>query len=206
MSDQEQPQYRPGTIVNGHVLTEDGQWMPVHPSQAEQKRPLQRQKMSGWVKLGIVLGVGFLLLVGCVAVVANVGDNVATTEQDTAASAPGAGDQPRPPAQEDNPAVSQGIASQDASGDVRLGEAVRGDYGTVTVPMTITNSSQKRSNYWIDIAADKPDGSRLKTTWVSVNGLEPGQSTKQKSEFYFGEDVPEDAVFKLLKVERTASL
>jgi hypothetical protein len=28
MSDQ-QPEDRPGTIMNGHVLTEDGQWVPV---------------------------------------------------------------------------------------------------------------------------------------------------------------------------------
>jgi hypothetical protein len=33
MSDQQQPR-RPGTIVNGHVLTEDGQWVLLGARQA----------------------------------------------------------------------------------------------------------------------------------------------------------------------------
>jgi hypothetical protein len=44
----QQPQYRPGTVVNGHVLTEDGQWVPVHPSHPGQPLQPQRKKMSGW--------------------------------------------------------------------------------------------------------------------------------------------------------------
>jgi hypothetical protein len=208
MSDQDQPQYRPGTIVNGHVLTADGEWVPVHQSQAGQGPSPQRKKMSGGRKLGIVLGVGFLLLVGCVAVVANVGDDVATTEPDSTASAPAAGDQPRPPGQEDNPAVSQGIGSQDASGDVELGQATESPdpLNTQYVPVKITNNSEKRSNYWIEIAADRPNGSRITTTTVFAQGLEPGQTTEQHADFYTTERLPADTVFNVLTVERTASV
>ena len=48
MSD-EQPQYRPDTVVNGHVLIEDAQWVtmqgPVDPT------PAERTRMSGVAKL-----------------------------------------------------------------------------------------------------------------------------------------------------------
>jgi hypothetical protein len=36
--------------------------------------------------------------------------------------------------------------------------------------------------------------------------LEPGQTTKQHAEFYVAEKLPADTVFKVLRVERTASL
>jgi hypothetical protein len=64
-------------------------------------------------ELGIILAAIFVFFIGCAAVVGTVADD-ATTEADTAASAPAAGDQPAPPAQEDNPAVSQGIGTKDA--------------------------------------------------------------------------------------------
>jgi hypothetical protein len=203
MTDQEQPQYRPGTIVNGHVLTEDGQWVPVHHSRPGQ--PLQPQrKMSGWAKLGIILAAIFVFFIGCAAVVGTVADDAPTTEADTAASAPAAGDQPAPPAKEGNPAVSQGIGTKDASDDVALGQAIR-DGITTYMPVKITNTSDARSNYHIEIAADRPDGSRITTGTAYAFDLEPGQTTEQRADFYHPDGLPKDTVFKLLTVERTAS-
>jgi hypothetical protein len=201
----QQPQYRPGTVVNGHVLTEDGQWVPVQGPVG--RTPTERRRMSGLAKLGIILGVGFLLLVGCVALVANVASDgdTTTSDRDTAASVPG-GDTPAPA--EENPAISRGIGSQDASGDVALGRAMESPdpFNTQYVPVAITNHSEKRSDYSIDVAADRPDGSRITTTIVTVTGLEPGQTTEQHAEFYVAEKLPADTVFKVLRVERTASL
>jgi hypothetical protein len=200
MTDQKQPQYQPGTVVNGHVLTNDGRWIRVSGPAPGATPP--KRKMSRWAKLGIVLATIFVLFVGCVAIVANVADD-ATTEPDTAASSPAEGVEQKP-AQEDNPAVSQGIGAKDASGDVELGQAKHGEFGTVTVPVKITNRSEKRSDYWITVAADNPDGSRITTTWVAVSHLDPGQTTEQPGEFF--QDLPDDAVFKVVEVQRTASV
>jgi hypothetical protein len=90
-----------------------------HHSWLGQPLQAQRKKLSGWAKLGIILAAIFVFFIGCAAVVGTVTDDATTTEADTAASASAAGDQPAPPAQGDNPAVSQGIGTKDASDRLR---------------------------------------------------------------------------------------
>ena len=69
----------------------------------------------------------------------------------------------------------------------------------------ITNSSSKRSDYFVTVAAESPDGAtRIDETMVSVMGLDPGQNATEKG--IFSKDVPADAVLKVLEVQRTASV
>jgi hypothetical protein len=104
MSDQQPTQHhKPGDIVNGHVLTADGDWVPLHPVQPGHAQPEvapQRKKMSGLKKLGVVLGVGFLLFVGCGALLSGSSDTSdSTTSEPTTAEQPAA----QPPAEEAQP-------------------------------------------------------------------------------------------------------
>jgi hypothetical protein len=72
------------------------------------------------------------------------------------------------------------------------------------MPVKITNASDARSNYHIEIAADRPDGSGI-TTGTAYAFLEPGQTTELRADFYHPDRLPKDTVFKLLTGERTAS-
>lgn len=102
--------------------------------------------------------------------------------------------------------VSQGLGSQDASGDVTLGAPVSDGYGfSVEVPVTVTNPSEKRSNYWIEIAAEAPDGTtKYDDTIVVVNNVEPGQSAVETAMFF--SEMPEGTVFVVKEVERTSAV
>jgi hypothetical protein len=104
--------------------------------------------------------------------------------------------------------VSKGLGTSDASSDVTAPRLVRegeGDFQLVYGEVTITNNSSKRSDYFVTVAAESPDGAtRIDETMVSVTGLEPGQKATEKG--IFAKDVPADAVLRVLEVQRTASV
>lgn len=104
--------------------------------------------------------------------------------------------------------VSQGLGSQDASGDVTDVTIVWSDDEFMPmheVTAKVTNNSEKRSDYSITIAIESPDGAvRYEETYLYVDGLEPGQTTTEKT-VLFEEDTPRDAVAVVKKVERLAS-
>lgn len=101
---------------------------------------------------------------------------------------------------------SQGLGASDATGDISGLTIVREATIAVTYgQVTITNNSSKRSDYFVTIAAESPDGAtRYDDTIVSVLGLDPGQTTTDKG--LFTKEIPADAVLKLIEVQRTASI
>lgn len=103
--------------------------------------------------------------------------------------------------------VSTGLGSSDATADVSAPTIVRDgpvDFQIVYGQVTITNKSSKRSDYFVTVVAESPDGAtRHDETIVSVTGLEPDQTSTEKG--IFGKDIPADAVLKVQKVQRTAS-
>lgn len=103
--------------------------------------------------------------------------------------------------------VSQGVGSADASDDVSDPQVVRegeGDLGIVYGEVTITNNSSERSDYFVTIVAESPDGAtRHDETMVSVTGLEPDQSATERG--LFTSDIPDDAALRTTEVQRTAS-
>lgn len=101
--------------------------------------------------------------------------------------------------------ISQGLGSQDASADVKLGKVVIDpDLGWTTAKVTVTNNSDGKSDYWIELVAESEDGSeQYDTAFVMVSGLKPGQKKSEEATFF--EDIPEGAIVKFTEIQRTAS-
>lgn len=103
--------------------------------------------------------------------------------------------------------VSTGLGTADAAADVSAPTIVReGEAGFEIVygEVVVKNNSSKRSDYFVTVVAESPDGSvRHDETMVSVMGLEPDQSATERG--IFTKDIPADAVLKVQEVQRTAS-
>ena len=103
--------------------------------------------------------------------------------------------------------VTKGLGASDASKDVSAPTIVRegeDPFELVYGQVVVKNNSSKRSDYFVTVVAESPDGSvRHDETMVAVSGLEPGQSSTEKG--MFSKDIPGDAVLKVLEVQRTAS-
>jgi hypothetical protein len=66
--------------------------------------------------------------------------------------------------------------------DVELTDCLPTDAGHMASTIRITNHSSKRSNYVVDVVFESADGSRqLAARTVSMNDLEPGQTTQQEA-------------------------
>jgi hypothetical protein len=66
--------------------------------------------------------------------------------------------------------------------DVRLADCLPTSAGHMASTVRVTNHSSKRSNYVVDVVFESADGSRqLAARTVSVNDLEPGQTTQQEA-------------------------
>lgn len=99
--------------------------------------------------------------------------------------------------------VSSGLGSQDASGDVSIGQATT-EFGLTSLPLTATNNSEKRSNYWIEVNAESGDGATVyDSSWTYINNVDPGQTGVGELQFFT--ELPPDTTFRLVKVERTAA-
>jgi hypothetical protein len=103
--------------------------------------------------------------------------------------------------------ITNGLGSADASGDVTDPKIVREGEDPLTLTyasVAIKNNSSKRSDYFVTLAVESPDGAtRIDETVVSVSGLEPGQSAVEKG--MLTKDIPADAVVKVQQVQRLAS-
>lgn len=96
-------QYRPGDVVNGHRLSENGTWepLPVHAQQPKQKKPFYKR---WWV---ITLAVLFIL--GAFGAIGGNSDDTATTAKDEpSTSQTSAADQP---AADDTPSSASSSSS-----------------------------------------------------------------------------------------------
>ncbi len=98
--------------------------------------------------------------------------------------------------------VSQGGAAKSAAEDVKLGD-MKTPYGTVEIPVTITNHSSKPSDYSIEATLFNSDGTQVGTADTYVRRVMPHAKAKDK---LIAVDANGAVTFKLTKVERTASL
>ncbi len=75
------------------------------------------------------------------------------------------------------------------------------------VPVRVTNSSSKRSDYFITIALEDAKGkTQLDTTDVFVTNLEPGQTSRRKGVFLsLSNAPPPGSKLVLQSVDRLAS-
>lgn len=102
--------------------------------------------------------------------------------------------------------VSQGVASQDASGDVKLGPVQAPDaLGIRYEKITVVNHSSERSDYMISVAVQSADGkTQYDTGTALINNVDPSQTASDK--VMFTNQIPAGAKVVLKTVERTASL
>lgn len=179
--------YKPGDVANGHQLNADGTWTPVPMAGVMWPAPRKSHTTRNvLIAFGIVI---LAVFAGCVAI---VGGAVDEASKSVGSSEPGS--------------VSQGLGANDATADVMFsGAAAAPDaIGIVYLPVTVTNHSEKRSDYSIEIAADAADGSRVDFAYVLVMSLDPGQTTTEQA--MFTEDLPAGTAFHVIQVQRTASL
>jgi hypothetical protein len=99
--------------------------------------------------------------------------------------------------------VDKGLGAYDAKSDVGPPELVQ-DGSLSYAQVRITNHSSKRSNYFVTIVADSPDGAtRISDTMVSVMNLDPGQHAMEKG--LLTQDLPVGTKLTVIEVQRTAA-
>lgn len=169
----------------------DGNW---YPPQAMPSAPPPPQK-SGFAQ-GLGIGTGclvaavvtaFLAFGGCAVLVA-IGAN-------NAGNSHGSG------------GVDRGIASADASADfVSVTNSEPDVLGFVYLTVTVRNTSEKRSDYYIEISIESPDGgTKYEDTIVVIRNVEPGQTASDKSLPVNADRIPGAFKMKATKFQRTAS-
>jgi hypothetical protein len=112
-----------------------------------------------------------------------------------------------PPGTSDTPVenggIDPGLGTQDASGDVSVG-ACETDFGLITCGVTIVNSSDGRSDYYIEATIEDPSGAKVGTANTLVTGVEGGQTAKDELTGTFS-GAGKDLSVRLTEVQRTAS-
>ena len=99
--------------------------------------------------------------------------------------------------------IDQGLAANDASGDVSVGDCET-DFGFITCDVTIVNSSDGRSDYYIEATIEDPSGAKVGTANTFVTGVEGGQTAKDELTGTFSGGGKNLSV-RLTEVQRTAS-
>jgi hypothetical protein len=99
--------------------------------------------------------------------------------------------------------IDQGIATNDASGDVSVGDCET-DFGFITCDVTIVNSSDGRSDYYIEATVEDQSGAKMGTANTYVTGVEGGQTAKDELRGTFS-GAGTNLSVRLTEVQRTAS-
>jgi hypothetical protein len=99
--------------------------------------------------------------------------------------------------------IDQGIATDDASGDVSVGDCET-EFGLLTCDITIVNSSDSRSDYLIDATVEDPSGAKVGIANTFVTGVEGGQTAKAELTGTFS-GAGTNLSVRLTEVQRTAS-
>jgi hypothetical protein len=99
--------------------------------------------------------------------------------------------------------IDQGLATNDASGDVSVGDCET-DFGFISCDVTIVNSSDGRSDYFIEATIEDPSGAKVGTANTFVTGVEGGQTAKDELTGTFSGGGKNLSV-RLTEVQRTAS-
>jgi hypothetical protein len=178
-------------------------YAPPPGYQLKRKKRFYQRFWLFWVPI-------IILIVIIASVSAAGGSDSSTAADDHTGLSSTTGNTAAPKTSAPKPGVSKGIASKDASNDVKVGKlkVEGGGLGFGSVEVTITNHSSKRSDYAITVALESADGKQqFDTADVFVQNLEPGQSKKAEGEFLeLPKKVPASAKLVLQEVERTASL
>ena len=167
---------------------------PTHPTPTptpewgvQPPTPNPKPKRRGRKLLIALSIVGGLLLVGAV-----VGDETPSDPAPAAAEAP----KSKPKS-----GVSQGLGANDASADVKIVAFTEGEFSS-EVELLITNHSEGRSDYYVELSLTDASGTNVGWTNAVAMAVEPGQKAKVTA------PVVEDGAVKakVHEVQRTASV
>lgn len=163
-------------------------------AQAKAAKAYAKAQRPFWKKKRVLLPAALLLVI-VIAVATGGGGDDDTTKSSTVASQGDAG-------------VSNGFGTKDASADVKVGKLGDADILSFRkAELAITNNSSKRSNYFIELSLESPDGkTQYDTANATAQNVEPGQSTAGTVlPFTKAKGAPADAVVKVKSVSRTAA-
>jgi len=169
-----------GYTWNGH------DWLPATPAKRESK---------GWgtfaaIAVTVVLVVGFVIaLIAILPSSWNPSDESGNTSASASSSS----------------GIDRGLGSQDASADATVGPLRTNSYGGAEATVRVKNSSEKRSNYSIDLSAVSSDGkTQYATTMVFIQNVDPGQSAQDTATFF--QEVPRGSKVTIKTVERMSAV
>ena len=154
-------------------------------------QPPQPAKKSHKLRWFFLIVAGFIALI---VIISSVGTSTPTKTNagGTKSTAPG---------------VSKGLGSADASGDVKIGKPDASNGFSIDVPITVTNHSSKRSDYFVDLALVSADGkTQYDTTIATIQNLDPGQTSTDTASFLKVSKVPLGAKIVIKSIQRTASI
>lgn len=186
---------------------------PAHPGMPYQPPPPPPQPKKRHLGLKIVGGLVALFV--ALSIIGSVvgGDDAkkASDPQPTATGSKAAvapkGTTPKPtPKASASTSVGRGFGSKDASGDVKLGKPTTNGYWVV-IPVTVTNHSSKRSDYFIDVSLESADGkTQYDTGSAFARRVEPGQSAREEVLMTKVKELPSGARPSLKSVQRSPSI
>lgn len=105
----------------------------------------------------------------------------------------------------DKRSISQGLGSADASDDVELTACGPDEFGWGNAEVAITNTSSKRSDYFVTVAFESADGNEKFADAIAHSmNVEPGQRSTVEANSLT--EVPGGATCRIVEVQRTASV
>jgi hypothetical protein len=171
-----------------HTPTPTPEWGAQPPT------PNPKPKRRGRKLLIALSIVGGLLLVGAVVGNETPSDPAPSDPAPAAAAAP----KPKP---KPKSGVSQGLGAKDASADVKIVAFTEGEFSS-EVELLITNHSEGRSDYYVELSLTDASGTNVGWTNATAMAVEPGQKARVTA------PVVEDGAVKakVHEVQRTASV
>lgn len=101
--------------------------------------------------------------------------------------------------------VDPGLGSQDATGDVTLGDCKPPNYGTISCTLEIVNHSDGTSDYYVEAALIDGKGANIGTANASASHIEAGQTAHSKLSGFFDGSAKDFDHVEITTVQRTAS-
>lgn len=96
--------------------------------------------------------------------------------------------------------AAEDVGFRDLTADATVGAPQWSGYGSMDLPITVTNTAPTAMDFSIEVVAESPDGSTQYDSGTAyIESLNPGQSGTSEAFFF---DIPEDATYRIVSVER----
>lgn len=141
-------------------------------------QPPPKKKRTGLIVL-IVVGVILIALIGsCAAVInaiGNAGDDVSAILEESSSAAPAEEEEASPEEKESAPAEKKEEKEQEPF-TIKASKCKRGDYGQIELKVKVTNNTERKMQYWFDIAIEDTDANTVGTGSGFIDNVKPGKT------------------------------